>query len=73
MRGRVRPCVFYSRWGECLVRDQSINVPWDGYYLGDLVLEGLYVYIIHGNYMDPLKGGRSVDKNGTVMVLDGGK
>ena len=73
MRGRERPFVFYSRWGECLVRDQSINVPWAGYYLGDLVPEGLCVYIIHGNYMDPLKGGRSVDKSGTVMVLDGGK
>jgi hypothetical protein len=48
-------------------------VPWDGYYLGDLVPEGLYVYIIHGNYMDPLKGGRSVDKSGTLLVLDGGR
>jgi hypothetical protein len=63
----------YSRWGECLVRGQSIYVPWDGYYLGDLVPEGLYVYIIHGNYMDPLKGGRSVDKSGTLLVLDGGR
>jgi gliding motility-associated-like protein len=63
----------YSRWGECLVRDQSIYVSWDGYYLGDLVPEGLYVYIIHGNYMDPLKGGRSVDKSGTLLVLDGGR
>jgi hypothetical protein len=63
----------YSRWGECLVRDQSIYVPWDGYYLGDIVPEGLYVYIIHGNYMDPLKGGRSVDKSGTLLVLDGGR
>ena len=73
MRGRERPFVFYSRLGECLVCDQPIDVPWDGYYLGDLVPEGLYVYIIHGNYMDPLKGGRSVDKSGTVMVLSGGK
>ncbi len=73
MRGRERPFVFYSRLGEFLVRDQSTNVPWDGYYLGDLVTEGLYVYIIHGNYMDPLKGGRSFDKSGTVMVLDGRK
>jgi|688.fasta_scaffold30844_2 hypothetical protein len=63
----------YSRWGECLVRGQSIYVPWDGYYLGDIVPEGLYVYIIHGNYMDPLKGGRSVDKSGTLLVLDGGR
>jgi hypothetical protein len=29
--------------------------------------------IIHGNYMDSLKGGRSVDKSGTLLVLDGGR
>ena len=73
MRGRERPFVFCSLLREFLVIDQSIYVPWDGYYLGDLVPEGLYVYIIHGNYMDPLKGGRSVDKSGTLLVLDGGR
>jgi gliding motility-associated-like protein len=63
----------YSRWGECLVRDQSINVPWDGYYMGDLVPDGVYVYIINGNYTSSTKGWQRMDKSGTLLVLDGGK
>lgn len=63
----------YSRWGECLVRNQPIDVPWDGYYMGDLVPEGIYVYIIHGNYTDAVKGGQRLEKSGTVLVIDGGK
>lgn len=63
----------YSRWGECLVRDQSIDVPWDGTYLGKLVPEGLYVYIISGNYSDAVKGLQRIDKSGTLLLIDGGK
>ena len=63
----------YSRWGECLVRDQPIEVPWDGYYMGDLVPDGVYVYIIHGNYSSSTKGWQRMDKSGTLLVLDGGK
>ena len=63
----------YSRWGECLVRDQSINVPWDGYYMGDLVPDGVYIYIINGKYTSSTKGWQRMDKSGTVLVLDGGK
>jgi hypothetical protein len=63
----------YSRWGECLVRNQPIDVPWDGYYMGDLVPEGIYVYIIHGNYTDAVKGGQRLEKSGTVLVIDGAK
>jgi gliding motility-associated-like protein len=63
----------YSRWGECLVRDQSINVPWDGFYMGDLVPDGVYVYIIYGYYTSSTKGWQRLDKSGTLLVLDGGK
>ena len=73
MRGRERPFVFYSRLGECLVRDQPIDVPWDGYYMGDLVPDGVYVYIIHGNYTSSTKGWQRMDKSATLLVLDGGK
>ena len=62
----------YSRWGECLVRKQPISIPWDGYYRGDLVQEGVYVYIIDGMYNDPVKGGKQISKAGTLLVLDGG-
>jgi gliding motility-associated-like protein len=63
----------YSRWGECLIRKQPISIPWDGYYRGDLVQEGVYVYIIDGIYDDPQKGGKQIRKSGTLLVLDGGK
>ena len=63
----------YSRWGECLVRDQPIDVPWDGYYMGDLVPDGIYIYIIYGNYTSSTKGWQRMDKSGTLLVLDGGK
>ena len=63
----------YSRWGECLVRDQPIDVPWDGYYMGDLVPDGVYIYIIFGNYTSSTKGWQRLDKSGTLLVLDGGK
>lgn len=56
-----------------MVRDQPIDVPWDGYYMGDLVPEGIYVYIIYGNYTSSKKGWQRLDKSGTLMVLDGGK
>lgn len=63
----------YSRWGECLIRKQPISIPWDGYYLGDLVQEGVYVYIIEGVFDDPIKGGRQINRSGTLLVLDGSK
>ena len=73
MRGRERPFVFYSLLVECLVSDQPIEVPWDGYYISDLVPDGVYVYIIHGNYTSSTKGWQRMDKSGTLLVLDGGK
>jgi gliding motility-associated-like protein len=63
----------YSRWGECLVRNQPISIPWDGTYMGELVSDGMYVYIITGSYTDPKKGGKTVNRSGTLLVLDGGK
>jgi hypothetical protein len=41
--------------------------------MGDLVPEGIYVYIIHGNYTDAVKGGQRLEKSGTVLVIDGAK
>jgi gliding motility-associated-like protein len=63
----------FSRWGECLVRKQPITMPWDGYYMGELVQEGVYVYLIDGVYNDPQKGGKQIRKSGTLLVIDGAK
>jgi hypothetical protein len=56
-----------------LVTDQLIYVPWDGNYMGDLVPDGVYIYIIFGNYTSSTKGLQRLDKSGTLLVLDGGK
>ena len=38
-----------------------------------MVPEGLYVYIISGNYSDAVKGLQRIDKSGTLLLIDGGK
>ncbi len=63
----------FSRWGECLVRDQSLDRPWDGTYMGEFVQDGLYIYLIKGSYLDSSQIYRQISKNGVLMVIDGGK
>lgn len=63
----------FSRWGECLVRDQALDQPWDGTYMGDFVQDGLYIYLIHGSFLDSSQTYRQISKNGVLMVIDGGK
>ena len=46
---------------------------YDGYYMGDLAQEGVYVYIIEGLFDDPIKGGRQINRSGRLLVIDGGK
>lgn len=36
----------YNRWGELIYHTDDINQPWDGYYMGKLVQEGTYLYLI---------------------------
>ena len=36
----------YTRWGELIYHSDDINRPWDGYYMGRLVQEGSYLYLI---------------------------
>lgn len=37
----------YNRWGELLFISEDINDPWDGSYMGKLVQEGNYMYVIY--------------------------
>ena len=63
----------YSRWGECLINKQPLDIAWDGKYQGEYVPDGIYIYTINGMYLDPTKNYRQITKNGVLMVLDGGK
>ena len=35
----------YNRWGE-IIKKSKTNEPWDGYYNGNLVAPGIYLYIV---------------------------
>jgi gliding motility-associated-like protein len=36
----------YTRWGELIYHTEDIEQPWDGTYMGELVQEGTYLYLI---------------------------
>ncbi|MFT5723078.1 MAG: gliding motility-associated-like protein [Bacteroidia bacterium] len=36
----------YTRWGELIYHSDHIDKPWDGMYMGELVQEGTYLYLI---------------------------
>jgi gliding motility-associated-like protein len=55
----------YNRWGELLYLSDDINKPWTGIYLGEIVQEGNYMYVIY------IKDQHRTDHKykGMVMVL----
>jgi gliding motility-associated-like protein len=55
----------YNRWGELLFISDDINKPWHGIYLGEVVQEGNYMYVIY------IKDQNRADHKykGMVMVL----
>jgi len=59
----------YNRWGEQLFESEDVNRGWDGTYNGEMVAEGVYVYIIEAND----SGGNSLlskdQQRGFVMLL----
>ncbi len=64
----------YNRWGECIVDKKAVNEPWDGRTVsGDLVPDGVYVYIVHGLYESTVTGTRTFDKFGEINILSGKK
>jgi gliding motility-associated-like protein len=57
--------LIYNRWGEKLYETHDINQPWDGSYMGALVHEGAYLYMIR---VKDIYGAQDWYK-GTVTVL----
>ena len=46
-------CLFYhleifNRWGEIVYESFDVSKPWNGFYKGKLVEEGVYVYVLSG-------------------------
>jgi gliding motility-associated-like protein len=55
----------YSRWGIMLFESRDINIGWDGYYNGKLMIEGVYVYRVSGRY----NSGKKFSITGDFLLL----
>jgi gliding motility-associated-like protein len=53
----------YNRWGELLYLSDDINKPWNGIYLGEIVQEGNYMFVIY------IKDQNRSDHKYTGMVM----
>ena len=55
----------FNRWGVLIFESHDINVPWNGYYKGELCQQGVYVWLVEGKYQD----GKPFKKVGNVTLL----
>ena len=60
----------FNRWGEMMFMTNDLNsIGWDGYYKGNLMPEGTYVFT--AKIVDD--AGRTFDRSGTVVLLRKGE
>jgi|GEM_PF-675330 len=55
----------FNRWGVLIFESHDINVPWNGYYKGELCQQGVYVWLVEGKYQD----GKPFKMVGNVTLL----
>jgi hypothetical protein len=55
----------FNRWGERLFKSDVKNLGWDGYYMGKLCKEDVYVWKASGKFSN----GKSFTKAGTITLL----
>jgi PKD repeat protein len=55
----------YSRLGVLIFETSDINVPWNGYYNGQLCAQGVYVWLVEGKYAN----GQPFRKTGDITLL----
>ena len=55
----------FNRWGVLIFESHDINVPWNGYYKGQLCQQGVYVWLVEGKYQD----GKPFKMVGNVTLL----
>ncbi len=63
----------YTRWGECVFDKRPLTEAWDGTYNGELVPEGMYIYLIHAIFDETVMGYRNLDAQGTILLISGKK
>ncbi len=62
----------FNRWGEKL-HDAPVTEGWDGTYMGEVVPEGQYVYVIYIIFDSGVSGNRIKSESGVLTVLSGQK
>ena len=55
----------YNRWGVLLFESNEIERGWDGYYQGEMLKEGVYVWKVSGL----LNNGKPFVKAGTIILI----
>lgn len=55
----------FDRWGELIFRTDNVEQGWDGYYKGELVQKGVYIWKIYAK----LNNGKVFNKAGNVTLL----
>jgi hypothetical protein len=55
----------FNKWGILVFESKEVNVGWDGYFDGELLKEGVYVWKVSGNY----NNGKDFQEVGTVLLL----
>ncbi len=55
----------FNRWGVLIFETKNMNVPWNGYYKGELCPQGVYVWYVEGKFAN----GEPFRKVGDVTLL----
>ncbi|MCK4662341.1 MAG: immunoglobulin domain-containing protein [Bacteroidales bacterium] len=55
----------YNRWGILIFKSNDVYKGWDGYYRGELLKEGVYVWRVSGI----LNNGKPFNKAGNILLL----
>ena len=55
----------FNKWGILVFESKDVNIGWDGYYNGNLLNEGVYVWKVSGT----LNNGKPFKEVGTVLLL----
>lgn len=60
----------FNRWGQCVFKDQPLDVAWNGLYNNSNLPSGIYVYLIDATFDTSVSGFRNFNAKGTILLLD---
>ena len=63
----------YNRWGECVFDKRPVTEAWNGLYMDEPVMTGMYVYIVNVTFDETVSGFRNMIRQGTILVVDAKK